>query len=151
MDALKSLSIMYVCPLEIRYSDNKEKMMVLVLQPTCDNDSYKVVRPYLNSVGDELELPDKNNLIRVVLGIISVPEKAKMFNGIEPTVSFKLKAWGVGLYLDNDYVCKNPPAQELDIYVRRRICERMEELKGYKTLRGIKDRTMLDDIAKLFS
>lgn len=125
--------------------------MKLALQPTADPNSYKVLRPYLDKKGDAYELPDKNNLLKVVIGIMSIPEASKMFNGIEPSISFKRKSWGVGLYLDNEYICSNPPYEELDKYIRESICKRMEELKQYKTLRGIKDRTMLDDIKKIFS
>lgn len=125
--------------------------MKLALQPTADSNSYKVLRPYLDRKGDGYEIPDKNNLQKVVVGIMSIPEVSKMFNGIEPSVSFKRKSWGVGLYLDNEYICSNPPFEELDKYIRECICKRMDELKQYKTLRGIKDRSMLDDIKKLFS
>ena len=125
--------------------------MKLVLQPTCDNDSFKIIMSYLDFIGDRYDILNKNDLEKVVLGIISIPEKGKMFNGIEPTISFKNKRWAAGLYLDNNYILSNPPMEELDRYIRQSICKRMEELKKYKTLRGIKDRTMFDDIAKLFS
>lgn len=124
--------------------------MKLFIQPTCDSSTYKYIRDYLNSAGDEFEILDKNNLTEIVLGIISVPEKGKMFNGIEPKISFKTKSWGVGLYLDNAIISLNPPFEELDKYIKKCICDRMDELKNQKTLRGIKDRTMLDDIKQLF-
>ena len=52
--------------------------------------------------------------------------------------------------MDYKYISSNPPFEELDKYVKKCICERMDELKNQKTLRGIKDRTMLDDIKQLF-
>lgn len=124
--------------------------MKLALQPTSDPSSYKVLRPYLDTKGDSYEIPDKNNLQKVVVGIMSIPEASKMFNGIEPSISFKRKSWGVGLYLDNEYICSNPSYEELDKYIKDCIGKRMEEMKQYKTLRGIKDRSMIDDIIKLF-
>lgn len=124
--------------------------MKLELGLTVDANSYSILSSCLDRMGYSYEIENKNNLDLVVVGIISISESGKPLNGIEPSVSFKNKRWGVGLYLDNNYVCSNPPMPDLNKYIRHSICKRMEELKTYKTLRGIKDRTMLDDIIEKF-
>lgn len=119
--------------------------MKLILWPMTFNTGI-----YTDFAKTKFEITDKNNLIDVILGLICVPEKAKVLHPIAPKMYYKTKSWSVGIYLDYKYISSNPPFEELDKYVKKCICERMDELKNQKTLRGIKDRTMLDDIKQLF-
>lgn len=105
---------------------------------------------YTDFTKTEFEIPDKNDLTKVILGLICVPEKAKILHPIAAKMYYKSKSWSVGIYLDYTYISSNPPFEELDKYVKKCICDRIDELKTVKTLRGIKDRSMLDDIKQLF-
>ena len=124
--------------------------MKFVLWPTTEISSHDIISNYFDMAQTEFEIPDKNNLYEVVFGITCVPEKMKIFHSDRAYMSYKFKTWTAGVFLDFKYVCSNPPFEELDKYVKKCICERMDELKTQKTLRGIKDRTMLDDIKQLF-
>ncbi len=106
---------------------------------------------YTDFTKTEFEISDKNDLTRVILGLICVPEKIKILHPIAAKMSYKSKTWSAGVYLDFKYISSNPPFEELEKYVKKCICARMDELKNQKTLRGIKDRSMLDDIKELFS
>lgn len=125
--------------------------MTVLLQPTNTSQSYEIMRRYLDSRIDTYEIPNRNELSKIIIGLICVTGEAQLFNGIEPSYSRKNNIWSVGLYLNYDYIISNPPLDELNKYITQSICKRFTELKSYKTLRGIKDRSMLDDIVKLFS
>ena len=124
--------------------------MKFVLWPTTEISSHDIISNYFDMAQTEFEIPDKNNLKEVVFELICVPEKLRSFHPDKPYISYKFNSWGVGGYLDFKYVCSNPSFEDLDKYVKKCICERIDELKTQKTLRGIKDRTMLDDIKNLF-
>ncbi|MBQ1643421.1 MAG: hypothetical protein II103_02700 [Treponema sp.] len=124
--------------------------MEFVLHPTTETSSDEIVMNYLDKTKSRFEIPDKNNLSKIVFGLTCVPERLRIFHPDKPYMSYKLNAWGTGVYLDYKYVCSDPPFEELDKYVKKCICDRIDELKTVKTLRGIKDRSTLDDIKKLF-
>ncbi len=124
--------------------------MEFVLHPETEVSSYEIISNYLDKIKFRFNVPDKNNLSKVILGLTCVPEGLKIFHPDKPCMSYKYNSWEAGVYLDYKYVCSNPPFEELDKYVKKCICDRIDELKALKTLRGMKDRTMLDDIKQLF-
>ncbi len=124
--------------------------MKFVLWPTTEISSDEIVMKYYDSIKTEFEIPDKNNLTKIVFGLICVPEKLKILHSDKAYMSYKFNTWTVSVYLDFKYICSNPLFEDLDKYVKKCICERIDELKKQKNIRGIKDKTMFDDIKNLF-
>ena len=140
---------MVACHLEIKYLD-RGFFMDIILWPTCERCASKILVSYLNQIGYEHKMEEKNGLKKVYIGLIAVSNPFKQFESLAPRMSYKNRIWEVSLFLDINIISSNPPFEELDKYIKKCICERMDELKTQKTLRGIKDRTMLDDIKQLF-
>lgn len=126
--------------------------MIVKLQITASQDIYPLLKQYTKEYGSNYEMKkDKNDISKIIIGLISVDEDSKQFNGIEPSYSIKNKMWQFGLYLNSNDLNLNANDNKLDIYIKNQITNRIKELKDYKILRGIKDRSMLEDIINLFS
>ena len=75
----------------------------------------------------KLEIPDKNNLTKIVFGLICVPEKLKILHSGKAYMSYKFNTWTVSVYLDFKYICSNPLFEDLDKYCEAKNRTEKEE------------------------